>query len=70
MLNVRRNPTASYLKVHRASCRSISELQAGYSRWTTGEYAKVCAGRISELEEWAQRETGGMLEDGCYCLTA
>lgn len=68
VLNTLRRPGASYLKVHRASCQSISELQSGRRGWTTGEYAKVCGDEISVLDNWAQQEAGGTLQDGCYCM--
>lgn len=66
VVNARRSPTATYLKLHRAGCTTISQLQAGYSRWTTGEYIKVCPERRDELDAWARQMFGAELQDGCY----
>jgi hypothetical protein len=68
VVNARRLPSPSYLKLHRAECTTISQLQAGYSRWTTGDYIKVCAERRDELDDWAQRTCGAELQDGCHCV--
>jgi len=52
VLNSRRNPTSSYLKLHTAMCHHITTLRPGYSQWTSGEYMKVCADRREEIAEW------------------
>jgi hypothetical protein len=68
VVNARRCPSSAYLKLHRAGCATISQLRAGCSRWTTGEYIKVCADRREELDAWGQRTFGADLQDGCYCV--
>jgi hypothetical protein len=68
VLNSRRSPTRSYLKLHRATCHHIRVLHPGYSRWTTGAYIKICADGRDELADWAAARVGGELESGCYCL--
>jgi len=68
VINAKRNPSASYVKLHRADCATISELQHGYSRWTTGEYIKICAEHRPELERWARSHLGCSVQDGCHCL--
>jgi hypothetical protein len=57
----------SYLKLHRASCKFVSEFQKGYSRWTTGDYIKVCSVDRAALDAWAREKAGGELQAGCYC---
>src|SRR4051812_24819726 len=66
VVNARRPPSSAYLKLHRAACATISQLQAGYSRWTTGGYIKVCAERREELDAWAQGTFGADVQDGCH----
>lgn len=68
VVNARRSPSGAYLKLHRSACATISELQSGYSRWTTGEYIKVCGDDLSELERWARAELGCELQTGCHCV--
>ena len=59
--------SVKYLKLHRASCRHVSELQGDYSRWTTGDYIKVCSTSRGALEKWARQVAGGALQTGCGC---
>lgn len=68
VVNAGRRPSAAYLKLHEAQCPTISQLRAGYSRWTTGEYIKVCAEHRKELDDWAQQNFGVALQDGCHCV--
>lgn len=63
VLNAERTPRASYLKLHRVGCRSISGRPAAGDRWTA-DYIKVCAEDAGTIEEWARRETGA-LPDRC-----
>src|SRR5436190_1108541 len=68
VVNAQRNPTRAYLKLHRADCPTISEPKSGYSRWTTGEYIKVCAEDRADLDAWAKATLGAALEVGCFCV--
>jgi hypothetical protein len=68
VLNSRRNPTSSYLKLHRATCHHIRTLHSGYSRWTSGDYIKVCADDRDEIARWAASRVRGEPETDCYCL--
>jgi hypothetical protein len=43
-------------------------LRKGQSRWTTGDYIKVCAEHREELDVRAQTAVGGALQDGCGCV--
>jgi hypothetical protein len=66
VVNTTRTPSAGYVKLHRAGCPSISAPQR--TRWTTGDYAKVCAPERRALDEWAAGELGGPLQTGCACV--
>jgi hypothetical protein len=68
VVNARSSPSAAYLKLHRAECAMISQLQAGYSRWTTGGYIRIGAERREELEAWARHTFAAGLQDSCYCV--
>jgi hypothetical protein len=54
VINTYAKPSAAYLKLHRASCSTISRLQPRARTFTDGEYSKLC-GERSELEEYASR---------------
>lgn len=64
----RPRPSPGYLKLHTATCRSISELPSGYKRFTSGQYQKVCSTDLPELERWARVEVGGSLDPCGRCL--
>ena len=64
VVNTTRNPSAGYLKLHRASCRTISGTPPRGGPWN-GLYVKVCAATVLELSVWARSSTGGSLLDPC-----
>ena len=66
VLNAYRTPTPVYLILHRAGCRSITELPAGGRHWTT-DYRKVCGSR-TELEQYAREKVGGHPKSCGHCL--
>jgi hypothetical protein len=68
VINARRHPSPAYLKLHRATCAHISTLQPGYSRWTSGDYLKICGADRTELVRWAVQEVGSQPENRCGCL--
>lgn len=68
LINAYRQPTAAYLKLHRVSCTTIRRFQSGQSRWTTGDYVKICAEDRDELDAWARTTVRGTLQDGCHCV--
>jgi hypothetical protein len=46
VINTYTRPSPAYLKLHRASCRTISYLEPpGKSSFTEGDYSKLCGGR-------------------------
>jgi hypothetical protein len=57
VVNHDRQPSASYLKLHRAGCKSITRLKKGMTSWTEGDYGKTCSDVRSELESWAPSAT-------------
>lgn len=57
VVNCARQPTSDYLVLHWADCWTINGTQ---SRWTTGDYAKVCSPTLAPLEEWAQTLGGDL----------
>jgi len=63
VLNCDPKPKPSYIKLHRASCRTISGKPPRGSTWTT-PYMKVCAKSVGELDDWAKANTG-QLPDRC-----
>lgn len=66
VLNTPRRPTASYLFLHRASCRSVTGTPANGGAWTH-DYIKVCAEGAEDLEEWALVATGGQVHKCRLC---
>jgi hypothetical protein len=60
VINTYSRPSALYLRLHRATCGSISRLQLNARTFTDGEYSKLCGAR-TELEHHAQRLGGTAL---------
>ncbi len=65
VINTGRNPTAAYLILHRANCRTISGAPSRGSTFT-GDYTKIC-GHRKELEAFARR-LGGVARPCQLCL--
>lgn len=57
VLNCDREPKASYLVLHRASCRTITGTPTRGDNWTTA-FQKVCAPTPAALDRWARDGTG------------
>jgi hypothetical protein len=66
VINTYAKPSRAYLKLHQATCTSISRLQLGARSFTEGEYSKLC-GRRDELEKHA-RQLGGAAQPCPLCL--
>jgi hypothetical protein len=66
VVNAYREPTPAYLKLHRATCGTISRRPARGYYWT-GDYAKFCAEDRAELDEWAWQAVGGELSPCGLC---
>ena len=57
VINTYTRPSRAYLKLHQATCPTISHLQRGARTFTDGEYSKICGTR-AELEGHARRLDG------------
>ena len=66
VLNTYRAPSASYLKLHRATCGTISGAPARGSTWTK-DYIKTCSPVVAELAGLARTSTGGELDPCGFC---
>jgi hypothetical protein len=66
VVNCERQPRASYLKLHRATCAFISGTPSNGRSWT-GPYIKVCALDALNLGAWTQRATGGTPQACAVC---
>ncbi|GAA0974877.1 hypothetical protein GCM10009555_031890 [Acrocarpospora macrocephala] len=66
VVNTSRNPSPSYLRLHRGDCATITGNPARGVRWTA-DYVKFCGDR-GELELWARTEVGGDLQPCPLCL--
>ena len=67
VVNTSRNPKASYLILHRASCGTIGGKPTVRSNWTTGQYIKVCSENRADLNQWARQNVGGSLKPCGLC---
>ena len=66
VLNSYRKPTREYLKLHQASCRTVTELPVNGRHWTV-DYLKTCGDR-TELESWAEQVVDGTAKPCRVCL--
>ncbi len=57
-----------YLKLHGASCGTISGEPASGTTWTRGQYRKICSARRGPLDDWARREYGEELDPCGFCF--
>jgi hypothetical protein len=58
VVNCNREPHPRYLKLHRATCRTVTGTPANGQRWTT-LYAKICSLAVEELQRWAYQQVNG-----------
>ena len=63
VLNADRRPRAAYLKLHRATCRTVS---GNDGRHWTQQYAKICGPTILAIDAWTQA-TLAVLPDRSAC---
>jgi hypothetical protein len=66
VINTYSSPSPAYLKLHQATCSTISRLQPSAKTFTDGQYSKICGGR-NELEGHA-RSLGGSARPCPICL--
>jgi hypothetical protein len=67
VLNTYAHVTASYLILHRASCRTVNRPLASDRSWTHA-YGKACSDDRAEIESWALREVGKTVSPCGHCL--
>lgn len=66
VLNTYRVPSAKYLVLHSAGCRTISGEPTSGRYWTK-DYSKVCAKDRLELENWAERTVNAAPQPCGFC---
>ena len=59
VINIFRSLNLKDSKLHCSDCGSISDSTTPY---VTGDYVKVCADRLDELDEWSVREVGSKID--------
>jgi hypothetical protein len=67
VVNTTRTYSPAYMKLHRASCWTVTRL-FGRGKRLTGEYVKLCAATRADLEAWAAQQ-GGELDPCGLCLS-
>lgn len=67
VLNVARSPRPGYLKLHRATCRTISGRPTRGGPWT-GPYIKVCSGDELQIAAWTGKTVGAAPTRCGICL--
>jgi hypothetical protein len=67
VVNAYRNLHPTYLMLHRAVCTTISGTPARGSTWSNGEFIKICADSLADIENWVNRETRGALRPCRRC---
>jgi hypothetical protein len=66
VVNAGRNPKASYLKLHRATCTWMSG-RGKPGAYTERDYIKICSTSLDALEQWAREKVGGTPDSRCPC---
>jgi hypothetical protein len=61
VVNSYSTPSPSYLRLHRASCYTISKDTLRGKSWTEAGFMKACALKPADLERWARETVGGEL---------
>ena len=68
VLNTYRAPTPDYLVLHRAFCRTITQLDEDAQTWTSGDFVKVCSTSRELVTQWARRSAGSTPTAECHCM--
>jgi hypothetical protein len=66
VVNAYNPPTAKYLKLHRASCFTITGTPTTGEAWV-GDYVKMCAEDLTDLASWVKAHTGAVPEPCGMC---
>jgi hypothetical protein len=67
VLNTTPGVSASYLKLHRASCLFVSDPDQAQGAWTERDYIKVCSTDRDALNRWVDQRTGARPAASCSC---
>ena len=67
VVNTYRHPSPGYLKLHLATCPTITRMQPFGKTWTAHEYSKVCANSRIDLDNWARQTLRGQLDPCGIC---
>ena len=73
VLNTTQYKAPTYMILHRAACRHISERKrsAPPGAFTERAFVKICAADVARLRVWASnhgRNDGSFTSEHCYCL--
>ena len=63
VVNSYKEPSSTYLIIHKASCYTITELK-GTAKSFTEKYSKTCSNKLDELDNWVKNDIGG---EFCRC---
>ena len=64
VINIVRGHTPAGARMHRATCWTVSRPGLRGGAWTEGQYVKICADQLADLEHWAATVGPGPIE-GC-----
>jgi hypothetical protein len=68
VLNTYRNPTAGYVKLHRATCSQLRRHDTRQKQQTR-DYRKVCSLAIADVQRWADTQVSGHAAlRACGCM--
>ena len=67
ILNTTRRGSANYLKLHAATCWTISGEPRQGKYWTK-DYSKVCAPDRQEIDKWVDQQFGTVPRPCPFCL--
>jgi hypothetical protein len=67
VVNGYRKPSAQYVILHRARCKTIQGSPAKGSVWTSGDFCKIWSPTSDELALWAHSDLGAVLHPCGIC---
>lgn len=67
VINIVRGHTPAGARIHRAGCWTVSRVGLRGASWTEGQYVKICANRLADLEHWAAIVVPGPIETCGTC---
>lgn len=70
VINIVRGHTPAGARMHRAGCWTVSRPGLHGGAWTKGQYVKICADQLADLEHWAATVGPGPIETCRTCSPA